>query len=141
MPEKAEPRKNAADKREDGMPVGTPFQKGNGGRPKGSRNALGEAFLEAMHEDFQEHGKSVIATVRAEKPDQYLKVIASILPKDLNVNVNNLNDLSDDELRSRIRDLETVIRPFLTGEAMAGTEVGGGGVSRASVGTGSQAAH
>lgn len=126
MAEEDEPRKNAADMRPDGRPVGTPFQKGNAGRPKGARNALGEAFLEAMHEDFKAHGAKVIETVRNEKPDQYLKVVASILPKDLHINVNSLNELSDDELRSRIRELESVIRPFLAGEGISGP-VGGDG--------------
>lgn len=126
MSDAAEPRNNAANKREDGLPVGVPFQKGNGGRPKGSRNALGEAFLEAMHEDFQAHGVEAIVKVREEKPDQYLKVIASILPKDLNVNINNMDALSDDELRARIRQLESVIRPFLADEGVSGPSVGTG---------------
>jgi len=68
------------------------------GRPKGSRNKLGEAFIEAMHEDFRVHGKTVIETVRCEKPDQYLKVIASILPKELHVKDATLEDMSDNEL-------------------------------------------
>lgn len=121
-----DPRNYAANKREDGLPVGVPFQKGNGGRPKGSRNALGEAFLEAMHEDFQAHGVEAIVKVREEKPDAYLKVIASILPKDLNVNINNMDALSDDELRARIRSLESVIRPFLADEGVSGPSVGTG---------------
>jgi hypothetical protein len=104
-----------------------PGQSGNpNGRPKGSRNALGEAFLEAMHEDFKAHGVEAIQKVRDEKPDQYLKVIASILPKDLNVNINNMDDLSDDELRARIRSLESVIRPFLVDEGVSGPPIGDG---------------
>jgi hypothetical protein len=51
-----------------------------------------------MHADFQEHGVQVIAAVRTEKPDQYLKVIASILPKELHVNTTAITDMSDDEL-------------------------------------------
>ena len=99
--------------REDGKPVGRPFRKGEGGRPKGARNKLGEEFLTALHADFEEHGPDVIARVREEKPDAYLKVIASILPRDLNLNVSPLNALSDDELLERIRDLEAGLRPFL----------------------------
>lgn len=35
-----------------------------------------------MHADFLEHGEQAICEVRENKPDQYLKVIASIVPKD-----------------------------------------------------------
>ena len=55
---------------------------GNGGRPRGARAKLGEAFLQAMQQSFAKHGEETIETVRVEKPDQYLKVVASILPKE-----------------------------------------------------------
>ena len=71
---------------------------GIGGRPKGSRNKLGEAFVEAMHADFIEHGQPTIVKVREEKPDQYLKVIASLLPKELQIADTTLSDFSDNEL-------------------------------------------
>lgn len=104
-----------------------PGQSGNPkGRPQGSRNKLGEAFLEAMLNDFNEHGVQVIAQVRAEKPDQYLKTIAMILPKDLNVNVNHMDALTDDELIERIRALDATIRPFLDLEGTDGAGDGAG---------------
>jgi hypothetical protein len=63
-----------------------PGQSGNpAGRPKGARSKLGEDFLKALHEDFAENGKQVIEKVRAEKPDVYLKVVASILPKEIDL--------------------------------------------------------
>lgn len=102
------------------------FKPGNPGRPKGSRNKLGEAFIEALHADFLEHGTKTIEAVRIDKPDQYLKVIASILPKDLNVNINNMDDLTDDQLIERIRSLYIAIRPFLDAQG-AGGVVGGSG--------------
>jgi Family of unknown function (DUF5681) len=86
----------------DGRVVGRPFlpgQSGNpAGRPKGARHKLGEAFIAAMHADFETHGEKVVAQVREEKPDQYLKVIASILPKELTVNAGPLEEMSDDAL-------------------------------------------
>ncbi len=84
------------------------------GRPKGARNKLGEAFIEALHDDFAEHGVAAIRGVRENKPDQYLKVIASLLPKDVNLNIgNDLSEMSDDELVERIRDLSDAFAPLL----------------------------
>ena len=68
------------------------------GRPKGSRNKLGEAFIDALHKDFQEHGPVVIERVRQEKPEQYLKVIAMIVPKELHVRDTSFDNLTDEDL-------------------------------------------
>ncbi|CAB4140979.1 hypothetical protein UFOVP399_51 [uncultured Caudovirales phage] len=92
-------------KRGNVPPVGKRFEPGNPGRPKGSRNKLGEAFLADMLADWEEYGVQVIATVRAEKPDVYLKTVASILPQQLNVKVSDLDDLDDTELDRRIAAL------------------------------------
>lgn len=66
---------------------GVPFKPGQSGnpagRPKGARSILATDFLKALQQDFSEHGKEVIQAVRGEKPDQYLKVIASVLPKEI----------------------------------------------------------
>lgn len=99
------------------------------GRPKGARNKLGEAFLADMLEDWEEHGAKVIKAVRADRPDVYLKVVASILPKDLNVNLNPLEEASDEELIQRLRDLEGAIRPFLDPEG-SGTDREGTGPAK-----------
>jgi hypothetical protein len=104
-----------------------PGQSGNPkGRPAGSRNKLGEEFIEALQADFKDHGKEAIIKVRTEKPDQYLKVIASIVPKDLNVNVNNFDGLSDDELRSELRDLAATLAAFVGDAASEGDHEGTG---------------
>ncbi len=55
------------------------------GRPKGARHKLGEEFLQKLQADFAANGKQVIETVRTEKPDVYLKVVASILPKEIDL--------------------------------------------------------
>jgi hypothetical protein len=85
-----------------------PGQSGNpAGRPKGARNRLGEAFLEALAADFDAHGAATIARVRDEDPTAYVKVCASILPKELNVKVED--DLSDEQLDRRIRQLAAAL--------------------------------
>ena len=86
-------------------------------RPKRPRKTLVDDFAAALRADFRAHGAGVIAAVRAEKPDQYLKVVLTMLPKDfsqdLDADKNNLDRLSDDEIKSRIRGLEASLRPFL----------------------------
>jgi hypothetical protein len=95
------------------------------GRPKGARNKLGEAFIEAMHDSFNEHGPETIETVRTEKPDQYLKVIASLIPSEHRITINDqFSEMSDDELAQRVRSLTATLAPFLdrgTGDAGEGT--------------------
>ena len=95
------------------------------GRPKGSRNKLAEAFTQALHDDFMEHGPKVIEAVRVEKPDKYLQVVASLVPKDVNLNITDHSEMTDDELAERVRQLAAQFAPFLTGgtgNADAGVE-------------------
>jgi hypothetical protein len=104
-----------------------PGQSGNpAGRPKGARSKLGEAFIEELHKSFLANGPEAIQRVIDDKPDQYLKVIASLLPKDVNLSLtDNLSELSDDELLGEIRKLHAAIAPFLApgaGEAGSSQE-------------------
>lgn len=91
-------------------------------RPKRTKKTLGDDFLAAVRADFRAHGASVIAEVRADKPDQYLKIVLSVLPREFDVAVNHLDALSDEEIRSRIRGLEAVLRPFLEAPADGGED-------------------
>ena len=80
-----------------------PGQSGNPrGRPKGARNKLSEDFLAQLCDDFEEHGAAVIERVRQEDPAAYLRVIVSVLPKELKIDrrldVGPLSDLTDEEV-------------------------------------------
>jgi hypothetical protein len=72
---------------------GRPFKSGpewNGnaaGRPKGARNRLTEDFLSALADDFSQHGKKAIVTVREEDPAKYLTVVAQLVPKESELTV------------------------------------------------------
>ncbi|MBZ9797782.1 hypothetical protein [Mesorhizobium sp. ES1-4] len=104
-------------------------------RRKRTKKTLGDDFLAAVRADFRIHGAGVLAEVRADKPDQYLKIVLSVLPKDIDVAINQLDILSDEEIRSRIRALEAVLRPFLDAPADPGSaDAGERGISGAAGG-------
>lgn len=84
-----------------------PGNSGFGGRPKGSRNKLGEAFTDALYADFQEHGISAIQTMRQDDPSGYCRVIAGLLPKELKVEAKPLEHLSDEQLSDIISAIRT----------------------------------
>jgi hypothetical protein len=54
----------------------------------------------------------VIEKVRTDKPDAYLKIVASLLPKDINLNARPLDEVSDDQLL-RLAQLTEMAKPLL----------------------------
>lgn len=95
------------------------------GRPKGSRNKLGESFLTDLQADWETNGASVIETVRKDRPHEYLKVVASILPKELNVRVDPLDEMDDDELTAILAAARAACRLHQEGRGDAGETEGG----------------
>jgi len=71
-----------------------------GGRPRGSRNKLGEAFLLDIYEHWKKNGAEAIARVYKERPDVYLKVVASILPQQLDIKDGTFDGISDEQLNA-----------------------------------------
>ncbi|OAP35817.1 hypothetical protein AU381_16660 [Sinorhizobium glycinis] len=102
---------NAASQAE--LPDDTTARSGTPMGPARWRGQLGSTFLDAVRADFAAHGVGVIARIRAEKPETYLKLVASLLPKDLNAAAGGMDELSDDQLIERIRTLDSAIRPLL----------------------------
>ena len=83
-----------------------PGQSGNpAGRPAGTRNKLGEAFIAALADDFAQNGVDVIRATRVRFPAAYLRLVASVTFKhDEARNGIVPEGMSDDELHAIIRD-------------------------------------
>lgn len=91
-------------------PLETRFAVGNPGRPKGSRNRLGEGFIAALQDDFAKHGVVVIEKVREENPTAYLRVIMGVVPKSLFAAETSMGELSDDEIAACLLVVREALR-------------------------------
>ncbi len=79
------------------------------GRPMGARTKLAEEFLDALYDDWQTHGADVLAECRETKPVDYIRIVTGLLPKEVSVSFDPLEDLSDEDLERRIRLLTTEV--------------------------------
>jgi hypothetical protein len=98
------------------------FEKGRtktGGRGKGTRNKLGSVFLEKLLQEFEEFGEKAIRICRVERPHEFLKIVASILPKEFEITDSRLHEISDDELD---RLIELARRQLITNSVVTNAE-------------------
>ena len=75
------------------------------GRKKGARNRLHADFVVALQEHFQERGKAAIEIVYRESPRDYLKIIASVLPKEFVLEDGRLESMGDEELEQYLAEI------------------------------------
>jgi hypothetical protein len=65
-----------------------PGQSGNpAGRPRGSRNRLADAFVTDLMECWEKNGKTALERCAVTEPATFVKVIASLMPRDINLSV------------------------------------------------------
>lgn len=64
-----------------------PGNSGFGGRPKGSRSLLGNQFVSDLHDEWQRSGPSALRRMAEHDPSQFVRVTASVLPREIDVAV------------------------------------------------------
>lgn len=70
-----------------------------GGKPINARNRLNAAFLNALAKEFEKTGIRAVKKVATEQPDVFVKVLASILPKEMEV-TRPLEEITDEQLNA-----------------------------------------
>ena len=77
----------------------------SGGRRSGARNKISNALLTAIAEDFEIHGAEVVRIARVEKPIEYLRITASLIPASIEIDNSRLTEVTDAELCEAVEEL------------------------------------
>lgn len=89
-----------------------PWPKGVSGNPggtaKGLRKTLQGDFLRALAGDFSKHGVEAIRQAREDDPLGYVRTIAALMPKEVEL-VRPLEALNDDELSAIAEQLRSAL--------------------------------
>ena len=101
------------------------FAKGSSGNIAGNaqrtRHLFSKAFVEALLEDFREGGPQAIARVRKEMPATYLRVCATLIPRELKLEHSQyVKALSDEQIEQAIEAIQTMLAAR-GGEVIEGT--------------------
>jgi hypothetical protein len=80
------------------------------GRPRGARNRLSSEIIEAFSDDFSAHGAEVIERVRVEHPEQYLAIVARLVPREFRMSEENrgVEEMTDAELMELIAAMRSI---------------------------------
>ena len=86
----------------EGKKLGIPFAPETAprqGRQAGTRNRLNARFLDDLREVWEQHGKAALLITAKEQPTQFAKIVASILPREIELTDNTgLSELTDEQI-------------------------------------------
>lgn len=98
---------------------------GNPGGPKGARQRVTHRFLSDLAKDYEQWGAGAIKRMRRAKPHEYVKIVAQLLPKQIEIKDEPFDGISTDELAAI---LDAVRR------SLAAARGGGEGAAQAQLG-------
>jgi hypothetical protein len=87
-----------------------PYMPNAAGNNGAARVKLQRKYFDALLADFAEHGEAAIKIMRMEEPSAYIRVIASLMPKEFTVTDNALGDMSDEELQQLLARAQAMLK-------------------------------
>lgn len=112
-----------------------PWKKGQSGNPKGgkvsnARRLLSDQFLRDLGREWKKRGTKAITDVAEDDPGTFLRVVASLLPKEIHQDINVKDERTENEIvesilakaKSLDMDVMTAIQERLV-ETKKGNEV------------------
>jgi hypothetical protein len=90
------------------------FKPGVSGNPHGNRHRtrhlLNQEFMEALLLNFRHQGKKAIEKVARNQPAAYLKILALLVPREMQIeHTNRLKQMTDEEIEQAIEAIQTML--------------------------------
>ena len=90
------------------------FQQGVSGNPHGNRHRtrhlLNQEFMQALLLHFRQHGKKAIEKVAREQPAVYVKILALLVPREMQIEqTNRIKQMTDEEIEQAIEAIQTML--------------------------------
>jgi hypothetical protein len=87
-----------------------PYAPNAAGNNGAARVKLQRKYFDALLADFAENGEAAIKIMRMEEPGAYIRVIASLMPKEFTVTDNALGDMSDEDLQQLLTRAQAMLK-------------------------------
>src|SRR6516164_5296014 len=90
------------------------FRQGVSGNPHGNRHRtrhlLNQEFMQALLLNFRHEGKKAIEKVAREQPGVYLKILALLVPREMQIeHTNRIKQMTDEEIEQAIEAIQTML--------------------------------
>jgi hypothetical protein len=90
------------------------FQQGVSGNPGGNRHRtrhlLNQEFMQALLLNFRHEGKKAIEKVARNQPGVYLKILALLVPREMQIeHTNRIKQMTDEEIEQAIEAIQTML--------------------------------
>ena len=90
------------------------FKQGVSGNPHGNRHRtrhlLNQEFMQALLLHFRQHGKKAIEKVARNQPAVYVKILALLVPREMQIeHTNRIKQMTDEEIEQAIEAIQTML--------------------------------
>src|SRR5215468_3046648 len=90
------------------------FRQGVSGNPHGNRHRtrhlLNQEFMQALLLNFRHQGKKAIEKVARNQPAAYLKILALLVPREMQIeHTNRIKQMTDEQIEQAIELIQTML--------------------------------
>ena len=86
------------------------FSENRGGNSHRTRHLLNQEFMEALLVNVRHEGKKAIEKVARNQPAVYLKILALLVPREMQIeHTNRIKQMTDEEIDQAIEAIETML--------------------------------